>query len=165
MTWQLFGHLSVHSMVWGPCLKIVIVGGEVPWTLFAAGCSAPHVRLSIPNNTQLGRHEPRFGHFLVQSLCPVSLTKFSAAPAADTADATAAAGSEPMNTPSSTVKLNMSRRGPCRAQAVAGGCRGSTGGNFRGALAPCSVKGLLVLTFPKHSAGYQAGKQANTEIF
>lgn len=36
-----------------------------------------------------------------------------AAPAADTAEAAAAPGSDPMKTDSSTVKLNMSRRGAC----------------------------------------------------
>lgn len=42
------------------------------------------------------------------------LTRMKAAPAADSAAAAAAPGSHVMNTDSSTVKLNMSRTGPCR---------------------------------------------------
>jgi hypothetical protein len=48
-----------------------------------------------------------------QGLPESALTRAKAPPMADTADAAAAAGSLLMKTPSSTVKLNMSRRGAC----------------------------------------------------
>lgn len=59
----------------------------------------------------------------------LSLTRASAPPAADTAEAVAAAGSQVMKTPSSTVKLNMSRNAPCHARLLLGpvhrGCTAS----------------------------------------
>lgn len=51
----------------------------------------------------------------------LSLTRASAPPAADTAEAVAAAGSQVMKTPSSTVKLNMSRNVPCHARLLLAG--------------------------------------------